>query len=326
VARTSEIKEPAMMPMPQSLPAPVLMSAGTALRGLLVVGLMAFLTVVDLFATQAILPALAHAYGAAPAAMSFAVNASTIGMAVAGLVTGFLGRRIDRRAGIIASLALLSIPTLLLATMPNLAFFAALRIVQGLLMASAFTLTLAYLAENNAPRAAASALAAYITGNVASNLFGRLISAAVADHLGLASNFLAFAMLNVSGALLASIAIPRAPAAPPRPAMVGLPLLLVPALPAVMLGMVLVSVGTFLAQAVATGFVGRTARFDRAAASGLYLASYFSGGLAGSVVLGQVYDHIGWPACVAGIGCALILAIVLTRRMTIAATPGSPSS
>jgi predicted MFS family arabinose efflux permease len=50
----------------------------------LVIGLTAFLTVVDLFATQAILPSLAKAYGVSPAAMGFAVNASTIGMAVAG--------------------------------------------------------------------------------------------------------------------------------------------------------------------------------------------------------------------------------------------------
>ena len=46
-----------------------------------VIGLTAFLTVVDLFATQAILPSLAKAYQVSPAAIGFAVNASTIGMA-----------------------------------------------------------------------------------------------------------------------------------------------------------------------------------------------------------------------------------------------------
>ena len=51
-----------------------------------VIGLTAFLTVVDLFATQAILPSLTRAYQVTPAAMGFAVNASTIGMAVAGLI------------------------------------------------------------------------------------------------------------------------------------------------------------------------------------------------------------------------------------------------
>ena len=66
------------------------------------IGLAAFLTLVDLFATQAILPALAKAYGVAPAAMGLAVNASTLGMAVAGLAVAFFSRRIDRRLGIAA--------------------------------------------------------------------------------------------------------------------------------------------------------------------------------------------------------------------------------
>src|SRR5258708_24594975 len=48
-----------------------------------VIGLTAFLTVADLFATQAILPSLTRAYHATPAAIGFAVNASTLGMAVA---------------------------------------------------------------------------------------------------------------------------------------------------------------------------------------------------------------------------------------------------
>ena len=76
----------------------------------LVIGLIAFLTVVDLFATQAILPSLARAYGVMPAAMGLAVNASTIGMAVAGLVVAFFSRRINRRTGIVVSLALLCPP------------------------------------------------------------------------------------------------------------------------------------------------------------------------------------------------------------------------
>jgi len=48
-------------------------------------------------------------------------------------------------------------------------------------MAAAFTLTMAYLAEHCIAEDTASALAAYITGVVASNLVGRLVSASVAD-------------------------------------------------------------------------------------------------------------------------------------------------
>jgi hypothetical protein len=43
-------------------------------------------------------------------------------------------------------------------------------------MASAFTLTLAYLGEHFNAADAGTAFAAYITGNVASNLVGRLVS------------------------------------------------------------------------------------------------------------------------------------------------------
>jgi YNFM family putative membrane transporter len=63
-----------------------------------VIALISFLTLVDLFAAQAILPALVEKFQVSRAAMGFAVNASTFGMAVAGLGIGFFGRRIDRRS------------------------------------------------------------------------------------------------------------------------------------------------------------------------------------------------------------------------------------
>jgi len=376
---------------------------------LFTVALIAFLTLVDLFATQAILPSLVKAYGVTPSAMGFAVNASTMGMAVAGLLVAAFSRRINRRRGIVLSLALLAIPTSLLATLPDLTLFTILRVVQGIFMSAAFSLTLAYLAENSSARETAGALAAYVTGNVASNLFGRLMSASVADHLGLATNFTMFAGLNLLGALLAYVTLTRvAPAAATRGmarsplsawaehlrngplvaafgigfcilfafigtftyvnfvltrppfgvgmmqlglvyfvflpsilttplagravsrfgtratfwsslglAAVGLPMLVASSLPALLLGLVLVGAGTFFAQAAATGFVGRAATGDRGAAGGLYLASYFCGGLAGSFVLGRAFDSFGWGACVAGVGAALAVAAALAFKLRL---------
>jgi len=183
-------------------------SPGVVLRSL-IIGLTAFLTVVDLFATQAILPSLTRHYNVSPAAMGFAVNASTMGMAIAGLVVGFLSPHIDRRLGILLSLVVLAIPTTLLATAPDLTVFTILRILQGLCMASAFALTLAYLGEQCSSMDAGGAFAAYITGNVASNLIGRLVAAAVVDTFGLASNFYFFALLNLAGAVLVYFTIQR---------------------------------------------------------------------------------------------------------------------
>jgi len=282
-------------------------------------------------------------------------------------------------------------------------------VADKLFMAAAFALTLAYLGEQCSARDAASAFAAYITGNVASNLVGRLIAAGIADHLGLAANFYLFALLNLAGAVLVFFTLRQtapmsagATAAPSplaawlahlrngpvratfaigfcilfafigtftyvnfvlvreplavgpmtlgfvyfvflpsilttplagrfahrfgtRPTMwgalaiaaAGLPLLLLPSLAAVIAGMVLVAVGTFFAQATATGFVSRAATVDRGSASGIYLACYFFGGLVGSAVLGQLFDRFGWTACVVGIALALAVAALLAFRIKI---------
>ena len=59
-------------------------------------------------------------------------------------------------------------------------------------MAGAFTLTLTHLAERCEVRTA-NALAAYVTGVVASNLIGRLTAAFVASLVGAEHSFLFFA-------------------------------------------------------------------------------------------------------------------------------------
>jgi predicted MFS family arabinose efflux permease len=289
--------------------------------------------------------------------------------------------------------------------------FTGLRVAQGFCMAGAFTLTLAYLGERFMGTEGAAVFAAYITGNVASNFIGRLMSAALADHFGIAMNFVVFAVLNLSGALVVFLSLERAPQARTallrqstiiraladhldnprlmsafavgfcilfafigtftyvnfvlarRPiglgmmaigfvyfvflpsmfttpaaggfvrrfgsrmtvwvglavAVAGLPLLIAPSISPVAAGLMLVGVGTFFAQAAATGFVGRIATTNRGVASGLYLASYFSGGLVGSAVLGQIFDRLGWGACVTCIGLALVLSMVFATQMRSAA-------
>jgi MFS family permease len=128
----------------------------------------------------------------------------------------------------------------LLAIAPDLTTFTALRIAQGLCMASAFTLTLAYLGEECSAADAGGAFAAYITGNVASNLIGRLISAALTDHWA-----------------------------------------------------------RHLSRLLLRRRSGRHA------------------------ILGQIFDRIGWPACVAGIGLALGAAAVRAHRLKLQADPAT---
>ena len=96
----------------------------------------------------------------------------------------------------------------------------------------------------------------------------------------------------------------------------ALALLALPNLPAVIAGMALAACGLFFAQAAATGFISRTAMHDRGAASGLYLAFYFSGGLVGTAVLGPAFERAGWIGALVGVSVALALAGMLTLRLT----------
>jgi YNFM family putative membrane transporter len=169
----------------------------------LVIAAMAFLTVIDLFAAQALLPALAERYGVSPRVMGLAVNSSTLGMAIAGLSVAVIGWQGNRRRAVSFSLILLAVPTLLLAVAPNIQVFAALRVIQGLIMATAFSLTLGYMGDKYSASIVKAAFAAYITGNVASNFFGRLISVAIYDSAGLGPAFVSLAGLNIAGAFLA---------------------------------------------------------------------------------------------------------------------------
>ena len=357
----------------------------------LLIAVIGFLTLVDLFATQAILPSLAIEYGVSPSEIGVAANSTTLGMAVAGLLVGAFSVNIERKRAILVSLALLAVPTAALAYAPNLTIFSLLRVIQGLFMAAAFTLTLTHLAERCEHRTA-SALAAYVTGVVAS-------------LVGATSSFLFFAALNVAGALLIAVALHRnapepmdqrarfwtpwighlrnpalrsifaigflilfgfigvftyvgfvlmkpphaltmgalglvflvfAPSMLTTPAagritsrcgagttipaslalaLLGLLLILLPSLASVIVGMTLVGIGTFFAQAVATGQVGRIAQRDKAAASGLYLSSYYCGGLVGAAAIGQLFDRFGWNAAVTGVFAALALAALIGRGL-----------
>lgn len=368
-----------------------------------IIGIISFLTLIDLFGSQALLPQLVDAYSVDAATMGVAVNASTFGMALSGLTVAWFADRIDRKRGIWVSLALLSVPTLMLGVVDSVAAFAALRVLQGVFMAAAFTLTMTYLSEECDITAASGAMAAYITGNVASNLFGRLMAGSLADNVGLSESFYAFAALNLLGAGFAFIFIGGSSGARPAtrdkpldawrhhlsqprlrssfaigfiilflfvglftyvnfelvgpnvgldPAMLGLvyfvflpAMITTPAagriaqrwgaarsfwlggvitlggiastlagsLAAVLLGLALIGVGLFFAQAAVSGFVGRVADRAHAAANGFYLSSYYLGGLVGAFVLGEVYSLVGWVG-LAGVSAALMIAGMLLAK------------
>ncbi len=68
----------------------------------------------------------------------------------------------------------------------------------------------------------------------------------------------------------------------------------------------------FIANSAGASYVGKVAREARAAAVGLYVTFYYTGGSFGSAVPGPFWSRGGWPACVALIAAIQVLTIVLS--------------
>jgi YNFM family putative membrane transporter len=107
----------------------------------------------------------------------------------------------------------------------------------------------------------------------------------------------------------------------------GMALTLARPLALVVLGLVVLVIGTFVAQAVAPAFVNVTAETAKGGASALYLTSYYVGGTLGAAIPGLAFQAIGWggvvAACVAATGVAMAANALLCGRVPRGASAGA---
>lgn len=142
-------------------------------------GMCAFL---GLYATQPILPLLAHIFHVDKAGVSLTVLAATLGVALSAPFMGRLADRLGRRRIIVASALLLGVTSLLAATsatLPQLIFW---RFLQGVFTPGVFAITVAYINDEWNPRKVGSAMAAYVSGTVIGGFCGRASSGLIAEH------------------------------------------------------------------------------------------------------------------------------------------------
>lgn len=103
----------------------------------------------------------------------------------------------------------------------------------------------------------------------------------------------------------------------------GLLLTLPDSLPAVAVGLMIMTTGFFAAHSVASGWVGRRAAGGRAHASGLYLFSYYLGSSVGGSAGGLAYEHGRWPTTVAyGL---ILLTVALLAALGVRVSAGEPA-
>lgn len=380
-----------------------------------------FCTFLNLYTPQAILPALAAAFGVSPPQTGLSITAGLLAVAITAPFAGTVSDRLGRKRLIVAACLLVTVPTLLVAASQSLAALLAWRFVQGLLLPFIFTVTVAYIGDELEGAEAIRAAGLYASGAILGGVTGRLVAGLAADWAGWRAGFVAVAGVTALGGAFVSVMLPRerrfrpgeaglaatlrdwrahvanplllgtcavgfgmlfsivatftyvnfylagqpfalSPGAlalvfcvylvgvvttPPATAaavrfgraptaalaagvvVAGELLTLIPALPMVVLGLVLASGGLFVAQALALGFVGVAVSRARSTAVGLYVSVYYVGGALGGIVPAGLWHRFGWPGCV-GLICGVAAAMGVAAALTFGRRDGrrnpSPTS
>jgi MFS family permease len=95
----------------------------------------------------------------------------------------------------------------------------------------------------------------------------------------------------------------------------GMLLTLIHSVPMIIAGLALAATGVFVCQAATSSNVGKAAKEARSSAAGLYVALYYLGGCAGSVLPGFFWKQTGWPGCVGIIVCVQVITALIANRL-----------
>ena len=165
---------------------------------------------IDMYATQPLLPMLQTEFSASQGRVAQTVSSLTIAVACSALVVGPVADAIGRKRVILTAIAILTFVTFgasFAHTIDQLIFW---RFLQGLAMPGVFATTIAYISEEFPADRVGTGFGFYIGGNVLGGFLGRFVSALVADAHGWQSAFKVLAAINVAGALVTFLLLPRA--------------------------------------------------------------------------------------------------------------------
>jgi YNFM family putative membrane transporter len=175
----------------------------------------------NMYATQAILPQIERGLKVSPAAAGLTITVVVAGVAVGGWVHGPLSDRIGRARVMVASAALLVVPTALVGAAPNLPVMLLLRTLQGLLMPGLLVVAVPYVTERFTGRLAGAAMGAYTSSLVFGGFVGRVGTAVLADWIGWRWALTLLAVPTAAGALMMWRWLPRDTPAPVRRTLAG---------------------------------------------------------------------------------------------------------
>jgi YNFM family putative membrane transporter len=180
-----------------------------------------FATYAVLYCVQPLLPVFATHYDISPAESSLCLSLTTLLLGPAMVVASSLSEAWGRKPVMTASLLLTAVLTLAMAAAPGWGWLLAVRALIGITLSGLPAVSMAYLAEEIEARSLGYAMGLFIAGSAVGGMLGRVVTAAVADHLGWP---LAIAMVGVAGLVAAAVlqrALPASRHFRPRPLRLG---------------------------------------------------------------------------------------------------------
>ncbi|MGF6753002.1 YNFM family putative membrane transporter [Paraburkholderia sp. GAS42] len=137
-----------------------------------------------LYCVQPLLPAFSTTFGVSPAQSSFSLSLTTIALAFAIFVAGFVSEGWSRHRLMTASLTASSVLTLAVAFAPQWHQLLVLRALEGLALGGVPAVAMAYLAEEVHPDGLGLAMGLYVGGTAIGGMAGRVITGIVANLFG----------------------------------------------------------------------------------------------------------------------------------------------
>jgi MFS transporter, YNFM family, putative membrane transport protein len=168
-----------------------------------------FCTFLTLYSPQALLPDLARELGVGVAEISAVMTAGTLAIAITAPFTGTLADVLGRKRIITAAMVLVVLPmagAALAADVPQLVVW---RFLQGLLLPPIFAVTVAYIGDEFPRAQVPGVIGLYVAGSSVGGFCGRFIPGLLGDLVGWRGAFLALAVLNLIGAALVALLLPR---------------------------------------------------------------------------------------------------------------------
>jgi predicted MFS family arabinose efflux permease len=173
------------------------------------VGLAGFCTFLNLYMPQALLPALAQAFGVGAAEISAIITASTLAIALTAPFTGAIADMLGRKRIVTAAMIALVVPTVMVALAPDVPALIVWRFIQGLLLPPIFVVIVAYIGDEWPAAEVAGIAGLYIAGASLGGFAGRFVTGILADLVGWRAAFAAVAVMTLASAAAVALLLPR---------------------------------------------------------------------------------------------------------------------